>query len=77
MKLFQGSIYIFVVDSVSIRVGFKFNFDAFLVSRYKGVNPKVCNKKSGYNDYSIGPSYSFEVVFNRRVDVSNLLCWRE
>ena len=41
------------------------------------VNPKVCNKKSGYNDYSIGPSYSFEVVFNRRVDVSNLLCWRE
>ena len=30
------NIYIFVVDSVSIRVGFKFNFDAFLVSRYKG-----------------------------------------
>ena len=40
-------------------------------------NPKVCNKKSGYNDYSIGPSYSFEVVFNRRVDVGNLLCWWE
>lgn len=30
------NIYIFVVDSVSIRVGFKFNFDAFLVSRFKG-----------------------------------------
>ena len=30
------NIYIFVVDSVSIRVGFKFNFDVFLVSRYKG-----------------------------------------